>query len=54
MASGAEWDPSRTSRKQSVSLAYAPVIDARQALTGMKHIDLPATREKLWRALRAA
>ena len=28
------------------------VVDALYALTGMKHIDMPATREKLWRALR--
>ena len=28
------------------------VVDALHALTGMKHIDMPATREKLWRALR--
>ncbi|MBI5912756.1 MAG: xanthine dehydrogenase family protein molybdopterin-binding subunit [Betaproteobacteria bacterium] len=29
------------------------VVDALYALTGMKHIDMPATHEKLWRALRA-
>ncbi|MBE0612844.1 MAG: xanthine dehydrogenase family protein molybdopterin-binding subunit [Burkholderiales bacterium] len=30
------------------------VVDALYAATGLKHIDMPATREKLWRALRAA
>ena len=30
------------------------VVDALHARTGMKHIDMPATREKLWRALRAS
>jgi len=30
------------------------VVDALYPLTGMKHIDMPATREKLWRALRAS
>ena len=30
------------------------VVDALHAATGLKHIDMPATREKLWRALRAA
>lgn len=30
------------------------VVDALHAATGMMHIDMPATREKLWRALRAA
>jgi carbon-monoxide dehydrogenase large subunit len=29
------------------------VIDALHALTGLKHIDMPATSEKLWCALRA-
>jgi carbon-monoxide dehydrogenase large subunit len=29
------------------------VVDALHPLTGTKHIDMPATREKLWRALRA-
>jgi carbon-monoxide dehydrogenase large subunit len=29
------------------------VVDALHPLTGIKHIDMPATREKLWRALRA-
>ena len=30
------------------------VVNALHARTGMKHIDMPATREKLWRALRAS
>ena len=30
------------------------VVDALHAATGLKHIDMPATREKLWRALRPA
>ncbi|MHB8667254.1 MAG: xanthine dehydrogenase family protein molybdopterin-binding subunit [Burkholderiales bacterium] len=30
------------------------VVDALHARTGATHIDMPATREKLWRALRAA
>ena len=30
------------------------VVDALYPVTGTKHIDMPATREKLWRALRAA
>ncbi len=30
------------------------VVDALYARTGLGHIDMPATREKLWRALRAA
>ena len=30
------------------------VVDALYAATGLKHIDMPATREKLWRALRAS
>jgi carbon-monoxide dehydrogenase large subunit len=30
------------------------VIDALHAVNGTKHIDMPATREKLWRALHAA
>jgi aerobic carbon-monoxide dehydrogenase large subunit len=30
------------------------VVDALHAATGLTHIDMPATREKLWRALRAA
>ena len=29
------------------------VVDALHAATGLKHIDMPATSEKLWRALRA-
>jgi carbon-monoxide dehydrogenase large subunit len=28
------------------------VVDALHARTGVKHIDMPATREKVWRALR--
>jgi len=30
------------------------VVDALQPATGLLHMDMPATREKLWRALRAA
>ena len=30
------------------------IVDAMNPLTGLKHIDMPATREKLWRALRTA
>jgi CO/xanthine dehydrogenase Mo-binding subunit len=30
------------------------VVDALNPATGARHIDMPATREKLWRALRAA
>ena len=30
------------------------VVDALYPLTGMKHIDMPATHERLWRALRAS
>jgi len=30
------------------------IVDALHPRTGTKHIDMPATREKLWRALRAA
>ena len=30
------------------------LVDALHAATGLKHIDMPATSEKLWRALRAA
>jgi len=30
------------------------VVDALHAVNGTKHIDMPATREKLWRALRTA
>jgi len=30
------------------------VVDALHPRTGQKHIDMPATREKLWRALRAS
>ncbi len=28
------------------------IVDALQPVTGLAHIDMPATREKLWRALR--
>jgi len=30
------------------------IVDALNPATGARHIDMPATREKLWRALRAA
>jgi carbon-monoxide dehydrogenase large subunit len=30
------------------------VVDALHERTGLKHIDMPATREKVWRALRNA
>ena len=30
------------------------VVDALHAATGLRHIDMPASSEKLWRALRAA
>ena len=30
------------------------VVDALHASTGVKHIDMPATSEKLWRALRVS
>jgi CO/xanthine dehydrogenase Mo-binding subunit len=30
------------------------VVDALYARTGVGHIDMPATREKVWRALRNA
>lgn len=30
------------------------VVDALQPVTGLKHIDMPATRERVWRALEAA
>jgi carbon-monoxide dehydrogenase large subunit len=29
------------------------VVDALHARTGLRHIDMPTTREKVWRALRA-
>jgi carbon-monoxide dehydrogenase large subunit len=28
------------------------VVDALYASTGLKHLDMPATRERVWRALR--
>jgi carbon-monoxide dehydrogenase large subunit len=30
------------------------VVDALHARAGVKHIDMPATREKIWRLVRAA
>jgi carbon-monoxide dehydrogenase large subunit len=30
------------------------VVDALHPATGLKHLDMPATRERIWRALRAS